>query len=115
MVAVNESTRPRVPAHSFAFQYQTTIHPRKANKLSCTWECYYKTQWCKKNHVRFDRKWLTFTDIPYNAIIGALDSTGSYTMANILFLVIIVPTAILWMLIRSMEMELSIRKLARNS
>lgn len=115
MVAVNESTRPNIPRHGHAYQHQPTIHPGKASKLNCTWECYEKTQWCTDNHVGIDQQWLRFTNIPYRAIIGALDSTGSYTMANILFLVIIIPTAILWMLIRSMEMELSIRKLARNS
>jgi len=39
---------------------------------------------------------------------------GNYTLANILFLVLLIPTTILWMLVRSMEMEWSIRKLDRK-
>lgn len=114
VVAVNESTRPRIAAHSFGFDDQHTLHGREAKKRSCTWECHFNTGWCKDNHVKLDRKWLEFTDIPYFGIIDSLKSMGNYTLANILFLVLLIPTTILWMLVRSMEMEWSIRKLDRK-
>lgn len=115
MVAVNESTRPRIAAHSFQYDHQHTLHSWEAKKRSCTWKCYFNTRWCKDNHVKLDRRWLKFTDIPYFGIIKSLNSIGNYTLANILFLVILIPLAILWMLVRSMEMEWSIRKLDRKA
>lgn len=83
--------------------------------MSCTWTCYYHTKWCKDNHVGIDSKWMDLTDIPYKAIIGALDSMGDYPMANIAFLVLIIPTAILWLFVRSIEWEISIRKFDRKA
>ncbi|NDC76806.1 MAG: hypothetical protein EBZ67_02860 [Chitinophagia bacterium] len=115
VLAVNESTRDNISTHSFTYEHQHTIHPRKANKLFCTWECYFNTCWCKDNHVGIDKKWLAYTDIPYYTIIDVLDSMGSYTLANIIFLVIIIPSAILWMLVRSVVMEGTIRKLDRKA
>jgi len=62
-----------------------------------------------------DKADLATTDIPYNLIIESLKRTGFYQTANILIRVGLIPNAIRWMLVRSIEMDISIRKLDRKA
>lgn len=118
MAAVNEFVRPTVKKHGYRYYGIPTIHPDASLQGRCTWKCHnrdFEHSWCRKNHLKMDRAYLAITDIPYYFIIKSLMRTGSYQAANILVLVGIFPTAILWLFVRSIEMQISIRKLDRKS
>lgn len=118
MVAVNETVRHNVPSHKYKYKGIHTIHSDASLKDRCTWKCHNEditqVRWCRKNHLMMDPVMLAVTDIPYEGVVHTLMGMGNYPLANILLLVLIFPSATLWMLVRSLEMEKSIRKLDRK-
>jgi hypothetical protein len=117
MAVVNETVRSTVPSHKFKYKGIPTIHPKTSLKDRCTWQCHNRDleyRWCRNNHVKMGPGMLALSEIPYELVVCMLLGMGDYQLANILLLVMFIPTAILWMLVRSIEMELSIRKLDRT-
>lgn len=109
MVLVNEYTRIQNKAHynSKGFTLLNTTEPIQ-NK--CSWNCHNNTAYCIKHHIKLTKPYLKYTNTIYFGAIGALRSTGNYGMANIVFLVILMPLWMFYFLVKSIDLFIEIRK-----
>jgi hypothetical protein len=109
MVLVNEYTRIQNKAHykSKGFTLLNTTEPIQ-NK--CSWNCHNNTAYCIKHHIKLTKPYLKYTNPIYFGAIGALRSTGNYGMANIVFLVILMPFWMFYFLVKSIDLFTEIRK-----
>jgi len=111
MVLVNELRRPHI--HEKPYQKEGVTAMNSAQKITnkCSWHCHNNTAYCKANHVKLMSKHFKYTDSIYFGIINTLKATGNYGAANIIFLVLIIPFAIVYLLLRSLQMQKEISKL----
>ncbi len=93
----------------------TTINSSFKLNDQCTWECHDNTIHCKSNHLKFSNANTEYTDKVFFGIIGILGSTGDYRLANIIFLVVMMPLLIWYLLIRSIQMQEEIIRLKKHS
>jgi hypothetical protein len=100
MVGMNEIVRTNNESHSYSYNGIKAIHSGEKSLKICSWICHNNTTFCKKYHVKIKHDYLNITDPFYFGIIGLLKGTGSYGLANVLFLVIIFPFAIFYMTVR---------------
>lgn len=109
MVLVNEYVRIHNKEHfkSKGFSVLNTTEPIK-NK--CSWNCHNNTAYCIKHHVKYAKPYLKYTNPIYFGAIGALRSTGNYGLANILFLIILMPLWMFYFLAKSIDLLIEIRK-----
>lgn len=109
MVLVNESVRIQDETHSKSkgFVLLNTTEPVK-NK--CSWNCHNNTAYCIENHIRYIKRYLKYTNPIYFGAIGALKSTGNYGLANIVFLVILMPLWMFYFLVKSIDLIIEINK-----
>lgn len=109
MGLVNESVRSLNTTHfkSKEFVLLNTTEPIK-NK--CSWNCHNKTAYCMEHHIKYIKPYLKYTNPIYFGAIGALRSTGNYGLANIVFLVILMPLWMFYFLTKSIDLLLEIRK-----
>lgn len=109
MVIVNEYSRIQNKTHykSKGFTLLNTTEPIK-NK--CSWNCHNNTSYCLKHHVKLTKPFLKYTNPIYFGAIGALKSTGNYGLANILFLVILMPLWMFYFLVKSIDLIIEIKK-----
>ena len=92
----------------------TAINTADKLKEKCTWICHNDTKYCKNNHVKLAKPYFNKIDPIYFGIINSLKSTGYYGLANIIFLVIILPLIIYILLVKSISLEFKIRKLNKG-
>mgnify|MGYP001601327724 CR=1 FL=1 len=83
----------------------STINTSKGDVEKCTWKCHDDTNYCKENHVKFLKPYFEYTDPIYFGVIGLLKKTGNYSLANIIFLVILIPFFIWLFLIKSLDIQ----------
>ena len=122
MIMINEWTRLNTNEAGYTKQWKgaldiqgvTAINSVKKRKDKCTWICHYNTNYCKKNHVKLASPYFDKIDPIYFGIINSLMRTGGYELANIIFLVIIFPLIMYFSLVKSISLELKIRKLKRG-
>ena len=120
MIMVNEFVRLNTNEKGYTkgkrglIQNITAINT--ADKLigKCTWICHNDTNYCKKNHVKLAKPYFNKIDPIYFGIINSLKSTGNYGLANIIFLVIVLPLIIYILLVKSISLEFKIRKLNKG-
>jgi len=101
IVVVNEFSRIFIPENS---ETRFKINSSKKNIEKCSWICHNNTNYCKNNHVKFVSNHFSITDKIYFGIIKTLQLTGKYKFANILFLVIVFPLIIYFLLIRNIDL-----------
>ncbi len=111
MVGINEIIRPKIKEIPYNHLGVTAIN--SANKLThkCTWICHNNTKYCKANHVKFLKSHFYITDKLYFGVINLLGSTGNYGLANIVFLVVLIPISIWYFLSQSLNMYIKIKKI----
>jgi hypothetical protein len=111
MVGVNEYFRPNKKVRDYDMEGNLSLNfpPEK-----CSWQCHEDTNHCKENHVKYAGEYFEFIDPIYFGIINSLKSTGDYGLANIIFLVILFPLFMYFLLIRSIDMEFKIRELKKS-
>ena len=115
MVGVNEYIRPKIKPRdqiidgNLPMNTPSALHPEK-----CSWQCHDDTNFCQDNHVKFAGRYFDLIDPIYFGIIDSLKSTGNYGLANIIFLVILFPLFMYFLLIQSVDMEFKIRELKRD-
>jgi uncharacterized membrane protein YtjA (UPF0391 family) len=113
MIAINETIRPNLATQSGKMNGHATMNPTIASKHKCTWQCHNATNYCKANHVKVLKPYYNYTDPIYFGIINLLHSTGNYGLANIVFLVILIPFLICYFITKSWQYNLK-RKILIN-
>lgn len=111
MIMVNEMVRFAQKDVPYSQYGVATINSGEEEPDKCTWVCHNNTKYCKENHVTVLKPYLPVTDLFYFGIISLLQLTGSYGMANIIVLVILVPFWIWYFTIRSLNIQDKINKL----
>jgi hypothetical protein len=109
MVIVNELKRiqNKTQYKSKGFALLNTTEPIKN---MCSWKCHNNTSYCIENHIKLTKPYLKYTNPIYFGAIGALKSTGNYGLANILFLVILMPLWMFYFLVKSIDLIIKIKK-----
>lgn len=111
MIIINEVVRVTIKEKGYTRRGVTAINSAKRTVKKCTWICHNDTEYCKSNHVKLTAPHFDKIDPVYFGIIHSLKSTGNYKFANILFLVILIPLMLFFLLVKSIDMEFQIRKL----
>ena len=114
MVGVNEIVRPVIKKKPYASHGITAINSADKIQDKCTWICHNQTSYCKKYHVKFARDFFPVTDKIYFGVISLLRSTGNYGMANIIFLVVLIPFTMWFLLIQSIIIQEKINDIKRG-
>ncbi len=114
MVGVNEIVKPTITEKPYSSSGITTINSADKIPDRCTWICHNQTSYCKKNHVKFAKDFFTVTDKIYFGAIGLLRSTGNYGMANIVFLVVLIPLTMWFLLVQSITIQGKINEIKRG-
>ena len=114
MIVVNEVVRPTIKEKPYSKYGITAINSADKNTEKCTWICHNNTNYCKENHVKYLKNYYPYTDTIYFGIIGLLAKTGNYGLANIIFLVILLPLLIWFFIIKSLNIQCEINKLKKK-
>jgi len=114
MIIVNESVRLNTIGKGYTNQGVTAINSAERLKNKCSWICHNETAFCKANHVKLAKPYFNKIDPLYFGIIHTLQSTGNYGLANIIFLVILIPLLMYVLLIKSISIQLEIRKIKKR-
>ena len=122
MIMINEWVRLNTNEAGYTRQWKgvldiqgiTAINSGKKSLDKCTWICHDQTDYCKENHVKVSTPYFEKIDPIYNGIINSLRATGDYGLANIIFLVIIFPMIMYFSLVKSISLELKIRKFKKG-
>ena len=93
----------------------TLLNTTEPIKNECSWSCHNNTSYCLKHHVKLTKPYLKYTNPVYFGAIGALKSTGNYGLANIVFLVILMPLWMFYFLAKSVDLILENRKKKNGS
>lgn len=110
MIGVNEWVRSQAAEGNYKIQGVVAINSDKPLPKKCSWACHNNTQHCKSNHVKWAKPYFAQIDPIYFGIIQSLQSTGSYGLANIVFLVVLIPLTLYFLLVKSIEIQLQIHK-----
>lgn len=110
LIGVNEFTRKTTTKNKYKKYNIVTVNSGKYNTNKCTWACHNNTDFCKKHHVKLLKSHYKYTDGIYFGIIHSLKSTGNYQLANIIFLVIIIPLALYFFIIKSIQIQYKINR-----
>ena len=113
MTLINEVVRIKIKEKPYKSHGIKAINSAEYLTEKCTCACHNNTAYCKINHVKYLKPFYVYTDILYFGAIGALESTGNYVAANIIFLVFLFPITILYFIIKSLNIKEEIRKLSR--
>lgn len=115
MSLINEIERPKIEYKSYKQNSNViTINPKDFNTKKCTWACHNQTQHCKLNHVKILKPYYAYTDSSYMWVINKLESTGDYGLANIVFLVLLIPFTTIYFLIKSLDLQAEINKITKS-
>ena len=113
MVLVNEGMRSSMEGTPFHKPGVTAMNSAVVNPDKCSWNCHNNTAYCIKHHVKMDKAYFKYVDPIYFGIIHLLKATGNYGIANIVFLVVLIPLLIYWLLVKSLDMQVRIRQLKK--
>lgn len=114
MIVINEIVRINMVEKGYNHQGIIAINSAEKLKNQCTWVCHENTNYCKENHVKLVKPYFEYIDPVYFGIISSLKSTGHYGVANVLFLVVLIPMAMYLLLIKSVNLQLKISRLKEN-
>lgn len=115
MVAVNEFARGSVTEDGYTSHGITAINSAEGFKEKCSWACHNDTKYCKEHHVKLAKPYFAQIDPIYFGIIRSLQSTGNYGLANIIFLVILIPLLIYILLVKSIRLQRQIRHIKKGN
>lgn len=114
MMAVNEYVRLYSVKSVKHINEVTAINSSNRLITKCSWACHNDTEYCKKNHVKFASTYFHKIDPIYFGIIQSLKSTGNYGVANIIFLVILIPLVLFFLLVKSINIQCEIREIKKE-
>ena len=105
VIVVNEVVRDRIRGEPFVKEGIAVINSSAEINGKFTWKCHNNTYYCQVHHVKHLRPYYAVTDIPYFDVVAALGSTGNYRVANIIFLVILLPFSVIFLLISWLDIQ----------
>lgn len=108
MVLLNEIVRGTSNEPAYKMGAITTMNSNLQMESRCSWSCHNNTTYCKEHHVKLLRPYFQYFDILYFGLIGLLKSTGSYGLANLVFLVCALPLIMFYLLVRSIDLQIEI-------
>ena len=111
MIIINEIVRPTVKENQYTFSGITAMNSATRITDKCSWICHNDTNYCMENHVKYLEPYSNYTNILYFGVIGMLQMTGNYGLANIIFLVVLIPFLIWCLIIKSLNIQHQINKL----
>lgn len=114
LVLVNETAAPYQTFKEFYLQDVKTQNSAAELAEDCSWACHNNTAYCKAHHVKILKPYFHLVDPIYYGIINSLKATGHYQLANIIFLVIGWPALMYLLLVKSILVELQIRKIKKS-
>lgn len=115
LIFTNEAVRLMSDNKGGRINGVTSINFSIRSKDNCTWQCHNNTQFFKKEHVSVMKGYFNILDSIYFGIISILQSTGSYGLANIIILVIVIPFILCFFLTKSIYLQIEIRNIKRNA
>lgn len=111
LIIINESIRFSTISERYNYRNIEFINSDVISDKYCSWECHNNTYHCKSNHVKYLKPYILHSDELYFGLINLLKSTGNYGLANIFFLVILVPTNIWYLFFNSLKLYEKIKSL----
>lgn len=111
MIVINESVGYKTNEKGHTRQGVSAINAANRYPSQCSWACHDDTAYCKSNHVKLAKPYFDQIDSLYFGLIDALQLTGNYGLANVLFLVVLLPLLMFVLLVRSIALESKIRQL----
>lgn len=114
MALINEAVRSKINETPYTYHGISAINSAEYLPKKCTWICHDQTPYCKENHVKYLKPFYAITDVLYFGVICILESTGNYSVANIIFLVFLFPLTILYFTFKSIDMQIVIQKLKKK-
>jgi hypothetical protein len=113
MIVVNEYSRSTI-AESQRSSESLKMNSALATPDACTWKCFNDTTYCKEQHVKLTKNFFWLIDPFYFGIISALMMMGNYGAANILFLVLLWPLLLSYLLVKPVLIELQINNIRKR-
>lgn len=114
MITINEVMRPTIKEKPFQQFGKATINSTDQLQNKCSWYCYGHTDYCKAQHVNLNNKYFALTDPLYFGLVELLKVGNHYALANIVFLILLVPLCIWYFLIKALNIGDEIRKLKKH-
>lgn len=114
IICINEGVRDQLIIKKYVDNGAIYMNSSKADPLSCTWKCHNDTKYCKKNHVKYMTNLYRYTDPMYFGIINGLKRSGSYRLANIVVLVILLPLLMFILLLKSIVLQCRINQIKKK-
>ena len=115
MILINEMVRPTIKEKTYKIHGVEAMNSKVISQNKCSWNCYHNTTYCKNNHVKTLTKYFKYIDPFYFGIINSLHSTGNYGLANVFFLVLLLPFLMFYFLIKILDMQSQINILKSKS
>ncbi len=113
MISVNELSRTGIREKPYTKSGIVAINTAIQTKDRCSWNCHNNTTYCKENHVKLMKPFFKFVDPIYFGMIKLLFATGNYGLANIIFLVVLWPLLMFFLLIKSIQIQQKINLLKK--
>lgn len=113
MVTVNEYARGTIYKNLRSTEYMK-MNSAVATPEACTWNCYNDTGYCKRNHVKLANSYFAFIDPFYFGMINALMMVGNYGVANVLFLVILWPLLMSYLLVKPLLIQIQLKQIMKR-
>jgi len=115
MIIINEMVRSTITEKTHFIKGVNTINSNIISKYKCSWNCYINTTYCKNNHVKTVSNYFEYIDPIYFGIIDSLHSTKNYALANVIFLVFLLPFLMFLLLIKILDMQRQINIIKSKS
>jgi len=113
MVSINELVRPTIYDKPFTVDGISAMNSSDIHADRCSWICHNQTNYCKEHHVKLNHSLFPYTDPLYFGTISMLRSTGNYSFANVLFLLVLIPLFMWVLLVKSLNIQNRINQIKR--
>ena len=114
VITVNEYTREVTNEKGNVRKGIVGINSGVKLPYKCTWYCHTDTGYCKRQHTNLLKSYTHKIDPVYFGIIKSLHSAGDYGLANIIFLVVLIPLFMFLLLIKSISIQRKIMALKKT-
>ncbi len=115
MILINESVRLTINEKPYKVKGVTAINSKLITKTKCSWHCYIDTGYCKHYHVKTLTHYFDYIDPIYFKIIRSMHSTGNYQLANVIFLVLLLPLLMFFLWVKIIDLQSQINSLKSKS
>ncbi len=114
VVLINELVRSSANESGYLLNGVSAINSAEKHTDKCSWHCHSNTTFCKENHVKLAKPFFNYTDAAYFGLINLLQKTGSYVLANLFFLVALLPLLIWFFIVKSFNIQTEIKTLKKS-